>query len=80
MKKNTKDNITIGSAIGMLVFGMSLTVAGFIVEPLGEVSHSVLTVLGECLIFSGACLGLSNYVQTTVRDEVAKLRNGDNGK
>lgn len=80
MTKNTKDTITISSAIGMLVFGASLTVAGFIVEPLGEVSSSVLTVLGECLIYAGAALGLSNYVQTTVRDEVSKLKNGGNGK
>lgn len=80
MTKNIKDTITIGCAICMLLFGASLTTAGFIVEPLGEVSHSVLTILGECLIFSGAALGLTNYVQSTVRDEVSKLNKGENGK
>lgn len=76
MKKDTKDNITIGSAMAMLIFGASLTTAGFFVHPIGEVSSSVLTVLGECLIYAGGALGIANYVQTTVKDEVQKFKTG----
>ena len=54
----------------MLIFGCSLTVAGFLVEPLGEVSASVLTVLGQCLIFAGGALGIANYAKACANDAV----------
>ena len=42
MKKETRENLQVGSALGMLALGMALTVTGFIVSPLGEIHESVL--------------------------------------
>ena len=42
MKKETRESLQVGSALGMLVGGFALTVAGFIVPPLGEIHESVL--------------------------------------
>lgn len=43
MKKNTKEDIQVWTAVGMLFAGAGgLSVAGFIVEPLGQIHDSVL--------------------------------------
>lgn len=57
--KETKEKINYILACLMIVFGVGLTIAGFIVPPLGEISASVLTGLGESLTFAGALLGIS---------------------
>ena len=80
MKKKSKENITIWCAVAMLAFGAAMTTAGFCVPPLGEVSGSVLTVLGQCLLFSGSALGIANYVRTSVRDEVDRYEEERMGK
>jgi hypothetical protein len=61
MSKEKKDIVTFGAALFMLVFGVVLTTAGFIIDPAGEIDDSVLYVLGQCLIFSGSVLGVSSY-------------------
>lgn len=57
--KQTKEIFNYSLAIFMILFGCGLTIAGFIVPPLGEISASVLTMLGESLTFAGALLGIS---------------------
>lgn len=64
MKKETRENLQVGSALGMLVLGMALTVAGFIVSPLGEIHESVLGLFAECLIYAGSIFGVAIYIQT----------------
>lgn len=64
MKNNsmkTKEKLAVWSGLGMLIFGAALTVAGFIVPPLGEVHDSVLWVLGQVLIYSGSIWGIAIY-------------------
>ena len=64
MKNNsmkTKEKLAVWSGLGMLIFGVMLTVAGFIVPPLGEVHDSVLWVLGQVLIYSGSIWGIAIY-------------------
>lgn len=51
------------SAIGMLIAGVSLSVAGFIMPPRGEISDSVLQFFAECLIYAGSIFGVSAYYQ-----------------
>ena len=53
----------------MLAFGCSLTVAGFIVPPLGEITDSVLLVLAQCFIYAGSALGIDYYVNMKLRDK-----------
>ena len=46
MTKETKDTLAVVSALVMLVFGASLCIAGFIVDPLGVIDNSVLWIMG----------------------------------
>ncbi len=46
MRKDTKDTIAVISAVVMLVFGVSLCTAGFIVSPVGVIDNSVLWIMG----------------------------------
>lgn len=68
MTHGVKENITYGSALFMLFFGVVLTIAGFIIPPVGEIHDSVLYVLGQCLIFSGSVLGVGAYTTGKVRE------------
>lgn len=63
------------SAVGMLVSGVALSVAGFIVPPLGEISDSVLWYFSQCLIYAGSVFGVSAYMRrklTEIRTEIEK--------
>ena len=68
MTKERRTDIQIWSAIMMLIFGVGLTIAGFIVPPLGSISDSVLWVLAQSLIYAGSALGISVYIQTKFND------------
>ena len=68
MTQGIKENIIYGSAIGMLLFGVILTTAGFIIDPAGQVHDSVLYVLGQCLIFAGSAMGISAYTSGKVKE------------
>lgn len=70
MTKDSKDNITVCSAIAMLVFGCVLTLIGFFLEPMGEVHDSVLWVLGQCFLYAGGALGIANYARGVAKDEI----------
>lgn len=54
--------IQLWSAIGMLIAGTALTVAGFCVPPVGEIHNSVLMFAAQCLIYAGSALGLNIYI------------------
>lgn len=68
MAPGIKENITYGSALFMLVFGVALTTAGFVTAPVGEIHDSVLYVLGQCLIFAGSIMGVGAYTAGKVRE------------
>lgn len=42
----------------LTLFGCALLLAGFIVEPMGEISHSVMISAGEVFTFAGSILGI----------------------
>lgn len=74
-----KDKLSYILCIASFVIGVVLTVAGFIVDPLGEVNASVLTSLGIFLTFSGSIIGISQHYsqqlesfKTEIRSEVAE--------
>lgn len=72
MTKEARNNIQIVSAVGMLVFGCALNVAGFCVEPLGEISDSVLLIFAQCLIYAGSALGIDYYVRLKIEEMMQK--------
>ena len=58
MDKNTRENIQVASAIGMLI------VIGFFTPPVGQIHESVLGIFAECLIYAGSIFGVAIYIQT----------------
>lgn len=49
------------TALFALIFGFALSVAGFIVSPLGVVDDSVLWIMGQCFIYAGSIYGISTH-------------------
>lgn len=75
MKRDTKIGIQYASAVGMLTAGVALSVAGFIVSPLGEISDSVLWFAAQTMIYAGSVFGVSTYVQdkfNTLRENMRR--------
>ena len=64
MDKNTRENIQVASAIGMLIGGFALAVIGFFTPPVGQIPESVLGIFAECLIYAGSIFGVAIYIQT----------------
>jgi hypothetical protein len=71
--KERKSTIAVISACVMLVFGILLTTIGFFVNPLGEVSDSVLWILGQALIYAGSIFGIATYTKGVIREQVSDL-------
>lgn len=62
MKKPRKSHtLQLVLAVLMVLFGIGLIVASFIVPPTGEIHSSVLVAYGETLTFAGSLLGI-DYV------------------
>lgn len=80
MTKEKRTDIQIWSAVIMLIFGIGLTIAGFIVPPVGVISDSVLWVLAQSLIYAGSALGISVYVQCKFNDIKAEIKKHTPGK
>lgn len=64
MTKETRTSYQVWSALAMLLAGVCLSVAGFCVPPVGEISDSVLWFFAQCLIYAGSIFGVSIYVQS----------------
>lgn len=77
MTREHRVNIQYISAVGMLISGVALAVAGFIVSPLGEISDSVLWFAAQTMIYAGSVFGVSVYVNDKFRSITDKL-NKDN--
>lgn len=54
------------SAGCMLLFGCALTVAGFCVSPLGEISQTVILIFSQCLLYAGAALGIDVVIDRKI--------------
>lgn len=68
MKRETKEDIQVWTAVGMLIAGISLSVAGFLVEPLGIIHDSVLWFFAQCLVYAGSIFGVYIYVNGRVHN------------
>jgi len=60
-KKDNKQKAAFVTAIIAFVAGWGLTIAGFCVPPTGEVSGSVLAVLGEAMVYAASVFGVGMY-------------------
>lgn len=68
MTKETRTSYQVFSALFMLLAGVALSVAGFCVPPVGEISDSVLWFFAQCLIYAGSIFGVSIYVQSKFKE------------
>lgn len=59
-----KEKIAICTAVGAFILGWALTIAGFIVPPLGVISDGVLWVLGQALIYAASVFGITSYFKS----------------
>lgn len=70
IKMDIKQKFAIVTAVVAFVAGWGLTVAGFILPPKGEVSDSVLWILGQALVYTASVLGIGMYFN----NELVNLR------
>lgn len=75
-----KEKLSSVTCISAFVIGFGLCIAGFCVPPVGEVSGSVLWILGQSLLYCGAILGLSNHYETKVKEFESKIESKINAK
>lgn len=80
MKRETKEDIQVWTAVGMLIAGVSLSVAGFLVGPLGIIHDSVLWFFAQCLVYAGSIFGVYIYVNGRVHNALKDFteRNKEN--
>ena len=61
-------NVRSLTAVGMLAAGVGLSIAGFAVPPVGEISDSVLWFFAQCLIYAGAALGIDVMIEQKLKE------------
>lgn len=60
-EEQSKFRVQLYSAVGLILLGAALLIAGFSVDPIGVISGSVLTGVGEVFTFAGSLLGLDYH-------------------
>ena len=48
----------------MLVSGIGLSIAGFVADPFGEISDSVLWYVSQSLVYAGSIFGVTLYIHS----------------
>lgn len=79
MKRETKEDIQVWTAVGMLMAGVGLSVAGFLVEPLGIIHDSVLWFFAQCLVYAGSIFGVYIYVNGRVQNALKDFTERNKG-
>lgn len=65
--------IKIWMAVGLVIFGCVMILAGFVVNPLGIIHNTVLIVVGEIFSFAGCVLGINMAYQSKLKSLENKL-------
>ena len=68
MNKESRKDIQVFTAVAMLVAGVGLSIAGFVVPPTWEISDSVLMFTAQCLVYAGSALGINVYINSKFSD------------
>lgn len=69
-----KDYLTLITCISSFALGWILTCVAFALPPVGVVSDSVLWILGQSLLYCGACIGISSFYSGKLRDFKSEIR------
>lgn len=75
-----KDKLSYVLCIFSFIIGVLLTIAGFIVNPLGDIDASVLTSLGLFLSFSGSIIGITQHYSMELDKFKSSIINSINTK
>lgn len=59
--KNIKTTLATITCVICFTLGWGLTITGFFLPPQGEVSESVLFILGQSMIYTAAVLGIDQH-------------------
>jgi hypothetical protein len=68
MKDLNKLSVQLWMSIALVLFGIIMIVASFIVPPLGVIDSSVLVAYGETLTFVGALVGVDYSYKYKLRN------------
>lgn len=71
---NIKDKLAIITAIAAFIIGWGLSIAGFIVPPTGEVSNSVLFILGQSLVYAASVFGITAFFSNETKRMRSDIR------
>ena len=66
-KCTKKQKLAIFTALAAFFFGWGLTIAGFVLPPVGEVADSVLWILGQGLVYAASVFGITGYFRSESR-------------
>lgn len=75
-----KDKLSYVLCICSFIIGVLLTIAGFVVNPLGDIDASVLTSLGLFLSFSGSIIGITQHYSMELDKFKSNIINTINNK
>ena len=78
MNKESRKDLQVYTAVAMLVAGVGLSIAGFVVPPTGEISDSVLMFTAQCLVYAGSALGINVYINSKFSDIKKQLTHNHN--
>jgi len=67
----------ISLAVIMVMFGMGLILAAFIVPPTGYIDPTVLTAFGEMLTFAGSLIGIDYHYRYKAPSQPPPKGEGD---
>lgn len=79
MKRETKGDIQVWTAVGMLIAGVVMSFIGFFVEPLGAIHNSVLWFFAQCLVYAGSIFGVYIYVNGRVQNALMEFTERNKG-
>lgn len=81
MKRETKEDVQIWTAVGMLLAGITMSFIGFFVEPTGIIHDSVLWFFAQCLLYGGAVFGIPLYIKSKISSIIGNdKKEGKDGK
>ena len=55
------------SAVFMLLSGTGLSIAGFVMPPVGEISDSVLMFTAQALVYAGSAFGIDIMIDNRIK-------------
>lgn len=69
-----KEKSAIMSAWVAFLLGWAITIAGFLVPPMGDVADSVLWILGQALIYAASVFGITTYFATSIKQNKTEIQ------